>query len=144
MTTWGPGRALARFVFADPTEPDGAFALWQERFRMHAPHMRAVGKRNALDENDLARGVVIAMRRDGAALVAGRDHQLVVHAAFERAERQSLRDGRHVACTDDYRIFSRYLAKLGDARGKAAWERYKQLGRINRAEADREARREGL
>jgi hypothetical protein len=29
-------------------------------------------------------------------------------------------------------------------RGKEAWERFKKMGRIDRAAADREARREGV
>jgi hypothetical protein len=65
-------------------------------------------------------------------------------AAFERAEAASLRDGRHLAYTTEYGILSRYLARLGNARGKAAWERFKQMGRIDRAAADRETRRDGM
>jgi hypothetical protein len=65
-------------------------------------------------------------------------------AAFDRAEDRSIADGRHVAYTAAYRILSRYLAKLGDSRGKAAWERCKKMNRVDRASADRATRREGL
>jgi hypothetical protein len=65
-------------------------------------------------------------------------------AAFDRAEAASLRDGRTLAYTAEYGLLSRYLARLGNARGKGAWERYKQKGRIDRAAADRETRREGM
>ncbi|MEO8702996.1 MAG: hypothetical protein ABI867_23320 [Kofleriaceae bacterium] len=65
-------------------------------------------------------------------------------AHFARAERASLRDGKHVAYTIEYRILSRYLARLGNERGRGAWERCKQMGRIDRAAQDREARRDGM
>ena len=65
-------------------------------------------------------------------------------AAFDRAEAASLKDGRTLVYTTDYGILSRYLAKLGNVRGKEAWERFKKMGRIDRAAADREARREGM
>ena len=65
-------------------------------------------------------------------------------AAFDRAEDRSIADGRHVVYTSAYKILSRYLAKLGDARGKAAWERCKKMDRVNQATADRAARREGI
>ena len=65
-------------------------------------------------------------------------------AAFERAEAASLKDGRTLVYTQDYGILSRYLAKLGNTRGKEAWERFKKMGRIERAASDREARREGM
>ncbi|MDQ3341897.1 MAG: hypothetical protein M4D80_42665 [Myxococcota bacterium] len=64
--------------------------------------------------------------------------------AFDRAEAASLKDGRNLVYTTDYGILSRYLAKLGNVRGKEAWERFKKMGRIDRAAADREARREGM
>ena len=65
-------------------------------------------------------------------------------AAFDRAEAASLRDGRTLAYTTEYGILSRYLARLGNARAKGAWERFKQKGRIDRAASDREARRDGM
>jgi hypothetical protein len=80
----------------------------------------------------------IAKRKTDARVLAA------LLAAFDRAEAASLKDGRNLVYTTDYRILSRYLAKLGNARGKEAWERYKKMGRIERAASDREARRGGM
>jgi hypothetical protein len=44
MTAWGPGVAVAEIELPDPREPDGLFAILQARYRLHAPHQRAMGR----------------------------------------------------------------------------------------------------
>ena len=78
MTRWGPGVAVAQIEFPDPREPDGLFALLQARYRLHAPHQRAMGRWTGLDSEALERGVVIGRLRSGAALVAVRDAMLLL------------------------------------------------------------------
>ena len=63
-------------------------------------------------------------------------------AAFGRAEVASLKDGRNLVYTTDYGVLSKYLAKLGNTRGKEAWERYKKKGRMDRATIGARERRQ--
>ena len=80
MTTWGPGRAYGELDFPDPTAPDGDFALLQDRFALHAPHVRAMGRWTSLSADDLARSLVLARRSDSAVLVWTREKLCWLHA----------------------------------------------------------------